>query len=213
MTTSQTLTLTQTLTRRAHLTSLPTGPDVQPTAAEQPTVMDDAQLEALYTQYGPSLRRYLISLTFGDQHLAEDILQETLLRAWRTPALVNDRSDSARAWLTTVARNIVIDRLRRRGRRPQESGADALPQIAEPTCEIDRVLTSLTVRDALAKLTPTRRHILVEMYFNQRSLNEVSQSLGIPVGTVKSRAHYALRALRAHLDDTTPTTTLERKAA
>lgn len=204
---------TDTLTRRAHLTSVPTGPDVQPTAPDQPAVMDDAQMEALYARYGQTLHRYLLTLTFGDQHLAEDIVQETLLRAWRTPELVNDRSYSARAWLTTVARNIVIDRLRRNGRRPQESGAEALPQIAEPTCEIERVVTSLTVRDAMAKLTPARREILVEVYFRQRSLNEVSESLGIPVGTVKSRAHYALRALRVELEGSTAAATVERKAA
>ncbi len=170
-------------------------------------------MERLYSRYGRTLHRYLLTLTFGDQHLAEDLLQEVLLRAWRTPELVNDRSDSARAWLTTVARNIVIDRLRRNGRRPQEASGDVLPQIAEPTCEIERVVTSLTVRDAMAKLTPTRREILIEMYFRQRSVNEVSESLGIPVGTVKSRAYYALRALRVELAGGSAAATVEQMAA
>ncbi len=160
--------------------------------------LTDAQMETLYARHGQPVFRYLLSMTFHDRHLAEDILQETFLRAWRTPELMD--SESARGWLTTVARNLVIDRLRHRGRRPLESGDGALPQIAEPTCAIDQVVTSMTVHAALARLTRSQREILVEMYFRQRSLIEAADVLGIPVGTVKSRAHYALRALRRELE-------------
>jgi RNA polymerase sigma-70 factor, ECF subfamily len=155
------------------------------------------QLEAMYLRYGPGLRRYVLGLTFGDRHLAEDIVQETFLRAWRTPELVDD---SCRGWLTTVARNLLIDRLRRRDRRPREAGEDALPLIADPICEMDRVVTSLTVRRAIAQLPPLQRNVLIELYFRQRSLGEVAERFGIPVGTVKSRLHYALSALRRVLD-------------
>ena len=175
--------------------------------------LTDAQMELLYARHHRSLYRYVLTMTFHDPHIAEDVLQETFFRAWRTPDLMNGRSESARAWLVTVARNIVIDRLRQRGRRPQESGDEALPLVAEPTCQIDRVVTSITVHDALSKLTPARRHILVEMYFRHRSLNEVADALGIPVGTVKSRAHYALRALRRHLEDRPAVATVRRLAA
>ncbi len=163
--------------------------------------LTDAQMEELYTRHRRSVSRYVHTMTFNDPHLAEDVVQETFLRAWRTPQLMDGRSQSARGWLITVARNIVIDRLRQRRRRPQESGDEALSLVAQPTCAIERVVTSMTVRDALSKLTPMRRHILVEVYYRERSLAEVADSLGIPVGTVKSRAHYALRALRRHLED------------
>jgi RNA polymerase sigma-70 factor (ECF subfamily) len=175
--------------------------------------LGEEQFEALYDRHGQSLLRYVIGLTFGDQHLAEDIVQETFLRAWRTPQLVTDRGGSCRGWLTTVARNVLIDRLRCRGRRPQEVGEGALPLIPDPTCEMDRVVTSLTVRRALAQLAPVHRQILVELYFRQHSLTEVAQRLRVPTGTAKSRAHYALRALRQLLEEQSPVVTDERRAA
>ncbi len=161
----------------------------------------DEQITALYVRHHRSLHRYVTSMTYGDRHLAEDIVQETFLRAWRTPELVTDAGGSCRSWLTTVARNVVIDRLRRKGRRPAETSEDALPLIADPTCEADQVVISLTVRRALKELSPIQRHILVELYFRQRSLAEVAERLCIPTGTVKSRAHYAVRALRRVIEE------------
>jgi RNA polymerase sigma-70 factor (ECF subfamily) len=163
--------------------------------------LDDRKMESLYLQYGQSVFRYVRTLTMGDEHLAEDITQETFLRAWRTPDLIVDGPVGCRSWLTTVARNLVVDRLRRRQRRPQEAGDEALPMVAAAGCDMDRVVTSLTVWSALAKLTPARRQVLVELYFRGRSLSEVADELGIPIGTVKSRAHYALRALRQYLQE------------
>lgn len=168
------------------------------------------QIEALYARHGRTLLRYVASLTFGDRHLAEDIVQETFLRAWRTPALVTGAAASCHGWLTTVARNMLIDRLRHRARRPQEAGGDSLPFIPDPICDIDRVVMSLTVRRALGTLTPAHRHILVELYFRQRTPIEVATRLGVPIGTVKSRAHYAARALRRALQERQPA---ERHAA
>jgi RNA polymerase sigma-70 factor (ECF subfamily) len=172
--------------------------------------LDERKTEALYLRHRPSVFRFVRNLTFGDEHLAEDITQETFLRAWRTPALVVDGPDGCHNWLTTVARNLVIDRLRRRRARPPETGDEHLPYVASPSSDIDRVVTSLTVRDALAKLNPARRAILIEIYFRGRSLAEVADALGIPVGTAKSRVHYALQALRQVLEE--PTTSQQRAA-
>lgn len=180
---------------------------------DAPATLGDEEIEALYLRHRQSLFRYVIGMTFGDRHLAEDIVQETFLRAWRTPELATDPGSSCRGWLTTVARNVVIDRLRRRDRRPPEVGGEVLPLIPDPTCEMDRVVTSLTVRRALARLAPVQRHILIELYFRQRSVSEVADRLGVPTGTVKSRAHYAVRALRQLLEEQTPAVADERRAA
>jgi RNA polymerase sigma-70 factor, ECF subfamily len=160
---------------------------------------DNRMMEEFCRRHSTGLRKYILSLTFGDEHLADDVLQETFLRAWRQPEVVTDTRDSRRAWLHTVAKNIVIDRSRWRGRRPQEAGDAALPWIAEPNSDIDRVVISLTLRQAIRKLPRVQREILTELYYRERSLNEIAEKLGIPVGTVKSRAHYALRALRAEV--------------
>src|SRR5262249_62225682 len=122
----------------------------------------------------------------------------------RPPELVADGRDSRRAWLYTVARNLIIDRSRSRGCRPPETDDAVLPSIPDPTCAIDRVLTSLALREALTRLTAAQREVLVELYYRDRSPNEIAAALGIPVGTVKSRAHSAVRALRAELTGARP---------
>ncbi|TWP50616.1 sigma-70 family RNA polymerase sigma factor [Lentzea tibetensis] len=164
----------------------------------QRSSLDGPQLAELYDRHGRFLLRYLMTLTFGDAHLAEDIMQETFLRAWRKADL-SSQLDTCRPWLVTVARNIVVDRLRHRRCRPQEASDAALPFIPSPHCEAERVVTSLTVNEAVAKLTPNRRAVVVHMYFHGRSPDETASVLGIPVGTVKSRVNSALRALRSQL--------------
>jgi RNA polymerase sigma-70 factor (ECF subfamily) len=163
----------------------------------QPT-MDGRVLADLYRRHGRSVHKYLRTLTNGDAQLAEDMLQETFLRAWRTPRL-GHRPEAARPWLVTVARHLVVDRVRHCNRRPKEAGDGALAHIPAARCEISRVVDSITLAEAMAKLTPNRREVVVHMYLHGRSPDEVSAVLGIPVGTVKSRAHSALRALRSHL--------------
>lgn len=168
-------------------------------AGPSPAVtLDSRVLSEIYRLHSSSVHKYLRTLTNGDAHLAEDILQETFLRAWRTPRLA-DRPDAARPWLVTVARNLVVDRVRRRNRRPRESGDAALAHIPIARCEITRVIDSITLANAMAKLTPNRREVVVHMYLHGRSPDEISAVLGIPVGTVKSRVHSALRSLRSHL--------------
>ena len=135
-----------------------------------------AELEELYRCHRRTLFRYVLRRTCGDAYLAEDIVQETFLRAWRTPD-VDALSGSCRGWLMTVARNLVIDRLRGRGCRPPETGDGELPQVPGPDGAHDRVLTSLMLREAMASLTPRRREILVQMYFQDKSLKQVSEAL------------------------------------
>src|SRR5687768_17345167 len=104
--------------------------------------LDGRVLADLYRLHGRSVHKYVRTLTNGDAHLAEDILQETFLRAWRTPRLA-DRPEAARPWLVTVARNLVVDRVRHRNRRPQEVGDAALPHIPAARCEISRAVDSI----------------------------------------------------------------------
>ncbi|MGW6933466.1 sigma-70 family RNA polymerase sigma factor [Lentzea sp. NPDC054927] len=160
--------------------------------------LDSRVLADIYRMHGRSVHKYVRTLTNGDAQLAEDILQETFLRAWRTPRLAR-RPEAARPWLVTVARNLVVDRVRYRNRRPKEAGDGALAHIPAVRCEISRVVDSITLAEAMAKLTPGRREVVVHMYLHGRSPDEVSAVMGIPVGTVKSRIHSALRSLRSHL--------------
>lgn len=153
-------------------------------------------LNVLHQQHAGSVWRYVVWLT-GDRQLAEDVVQETLLRAWRRPRLLEQREDSVRGWLFTVARNLVIDD-RRSARVRHEVGTERVTDQSQRD-EVDTVLNTWLVSDALSTLSANHRAVVVQAYFQGQSTAEIARSAGVPEGTVKSRLHYALRALRAEL--------------
>ncbi|RAY11468.1 RNA polymerase subunit sigma [Actinomadura craniellae] len=159
---------------------------------------DERLLRALYAEHGGALLGYALRLTGGDRQHAEDVVQETLLRAWRNPQALAGRP--VRPWLFTVARNLVVDAHRARQARPPETGDDALAVLPVGD-DIDRALESWTVAEALADLSGPHRAVLVETFYRGRSVAEAAQALGIPPGTVKSRTYYALRALKLALEE------------
>lgn len=160
---------------------------------------DEALIHAVYTEHGRALLAYATRL-LGDRAAAEDVVQETLIRAWRHPEVLTNGKGSTRGWLLTVARNIVTDRARARAARPQEVAEDPeMPPVERD--HADRVVASVTVLRALDALSADHRGVLQQLYLQGRSLGEVAAALGIPPGTVKSRSYYALRALRATLSD------------
>jgi RNA polymerase sigma-70 factor (ECF subfamily) len=155
-----------------------------------------ALLRALHDEHAPELRRFVTRLT-GDVQLAHDVVQETLLRAWKRPGQLLDDESSPRAWLFTVARNLVIDE-QRSARSRREIPSDDLPERASLDAT-DAVLDSWLVTDALARLSPEHRTVIVHAYYGRRSIADIAAELGVPSGTVKSRLHYGLRALHLAL--------------
>jgi RNA polymerase sigma-70 factor (ECF subfamily) len=161
-------------------------------------VSDESLVHDLYAEHAAPLLRYTLRMTDGDRQRAEDVVQETLIRAWLHPEAFAERP--ARPWLFAVARNLAGDAYRARMARPREVGEGALELVPVPD-EADRVLESWVVADALVTLRPEHRRVLVETYYLGRSMTEAAVVLGIPVGTVKSRAFYALRALKLVLEE------------
>lgn len=161
---------------------------------------DDELLRALHDEHARPLWRYVMSLT-GDAAEAEDIVQETLLRAWKKPAVLDQREASARAWLFTVARNLVIDEARSARRRHETPTAtDTLPERVTAD-ETERMLDAWLIGDALAGLSAEHRRVIALAYYGSRSVAEIADEVGVPEGTVKSRLHYGLRALRLALQE------------
>lgn len=159
---------------------------------------DEALVQAIYTEHGRALLAYATRLLGGDRAGAEDVVQETLIRAWRNPQVLTNGKGSTRGWLLTVARNIVTDRIRARAARPQEV-AEVPERPPVERDHSDAVVASVTVLSALEDLSPDHRGVLDQIYFKGRSLGEAATVLGIPPGTVKSRSYYALRALRERM--------------
>jgi RNA polymerase sigma-70 factor (ECF subfamily) len=160
---------------------------------------DQAELlRVLHDEHAPALWRYVVWLT-GDRELAEDVVQEALLRAWRRPRVLDQSETSARAWLFTVARNLVVDHARS-ARSRNEIVTDAPPEraIADQT---DALLDAWLISDALTALSREHRVVIVHSYYLGQSTAEIARELDSPDGTVKSRLHYALRALRLALQE------------
>ncbi|MDQ2789614.1 MAG: sigma-70 family RNA polymerase sigma factor [Actinomycetota bacterium] len=155
---------------------------------------DEALIRAVYAQHGQAVLAYATKLT-GDRALAEDVLQETLIRAWRHRELLVNGKGSVRGWLLTVAGRIVVDRARAIAARPREV-AESPAHTPREADHADRVSDSLVVFEALQKLSEEHRGVIVALYFRGCSVREAATALGVPEGTVKSRACYALRALR-----------------
>jgi RNA polymerase sigma-70 factor, ECF subfamily len=162
--------------------------------------VDNDLLRGLHTEHGDALFAYAVRMSHGDRQRAEDLVQETLVRAWLHPDALDPVRGSARAWLFTTLRNLAIDAWRRQAARVGEVITDSPPEPASVD-ETDRAVESWLVAEALARLSLSHREVLVECFFRGRSVAEAAGRLGVPAGTVKSRTYYALRSLRLALEE------------
>jgi RNA polymerase sigma-70 factor (ECF subfamily) len=160
---------------------------------------DSELMRALHDQHARALWSYAVHLTGGDRARAEDVVQETMLRAWKHPQVLDQSDRSARAWLFTVARRIVIDDWRTSRSRHEVMTAE--PPERQTVDPADGATDAAVVTDALRQLSVEHRQVILECYYRGSSVAEAARRLGLPEGTVKSRAHYALRALRLALDE------------
>lgn len=160
----------------------------------------DAVATALYRAYQVPLLAFVLRLTGGDRQLAEDVVQETMVRAWREAGRLDLAAPSLMPWLTAVARRVVIDEHRRRRARPPEAGAG---EVANLPVDDDTAAIELRVAmaEAMRQLTSPHRQVLHETFLRDQTLSQAAETLGIPVGTVKSRMHYALRGLQVVLTE------------
>ena len=143
--------------------------------------------------------RYVVHLT-GDRAGADDVVQETLLRAWRTPRILEQDPATTRSWMFTVARHLVIDEARSAHRRREIAVAET-PERATGD-DTDALFEAILVEEALASLTADHRTVIVQRVLRrpQRSPRSPRNSTS-RTGTVKSRLHYGLRALRLALQE------------
>ncbi len=163
----------------------------------------DDDVRAVYAAHGGELYRFA-RRALGDSGLAEEAVQEAFLRAWQAADRFDDRLGSLRTWLFAILRNVVIDLSRARAVRPRLAPADRAG--GEPVHDlgaesIDSVLVAGQVEEALGKISPDHRMALVEVQMKGRSYADVAAECGVPVGTIKSRVFYGLKALRLALEE------------
>jgi RNA polymerase sigma-70 factor, ECF subfamily len=157
----------------------------------------DAAIRELYSCHAKALHGY-VQRFCPDRASADDIVQETLIRAWRNlPQLTTD-DRPVRPWLFRVARNLLTDADRAARARPVTAPAEP-PDVAGDDAGLDQILDRQLVADALQRLSPAHRTMLVETFYHDRTLATVARQLGIPDGTARSRLHYALHALRRQI--------------
>jgi RNA polymerase sigma-70 factor, ECF subfamily len=188
------------------------GPRPRPEPAARPSDQDreeaalllavgrgdrDRALPELYRRYERRLFGLGIRL-LGDAGLAEELVQETFLRIWRTADRFDPSRGTVSAFVLSVARRLAIDLWRRPSSRPVPPAGEPAAGVDET---IDRLLLQLDVREALDSLPPAHREVLELSYRSDLTQVEVASRLGIPLGTVKSRAYHALRAFRRAVDE------------
>ena len=159
----------------------------------------DAAIRQLYSYHAKALHGY-VERFCPDRASADDIVQETFIRAWRhLPQLTAD-DRPLRPWLFRVARNLLIDADRAARSRPIGAPAEP-PDVARDDSGLDQILDRQLVAAALQHLSPAHRTVLVETFYHERTLATVARRLGIPHGTARSRLHYALHALRRQINN------------
>ena len=159
----------------------------------------DAAIRQLYAHHAEALYVY-VERFCPDRASADDIVQETFIRAWRHLPQLSADDRPIRPWLFRVARNLLTDANRAARARPVTVHAQR-PEDARDDSGLDQVLDRELVSAALHHLTPAHRTVLIETFYHGGTLATVARQLGIPHGTARSRLHYALHALRQQLQD------------
>jgi RNA polymerase sigma-70 factor, ECF subfamily len=167
-------------------------------AAGGPEVADEIGLREAFLAHGGELFGFA-RRSLDSTESAEDVVQETFSRAWRSRSRFDPTLGSLRTWLFTIERRVILDVSAQR----MKSETFPLDATNEPVGNdhVERAMLGWQMESALQRLDPEHRMIVTELYFNGRSGREVAELFGLPEGTVRSRAFYALRMLRLLLEE------------
>ena len=161
---------------------------------------EEQLLEELYRLHGRVLFAFVLRLV-DDRAKAEDVVQETMLRAWRNLESIDPRRGDPRSYLFTVAKNVVIDIWRAEQRRPRLVTDEEVLAAQPVEDRLDARVDAWMVDQALERLSSEHRAVVDHLYYGGSTVTETAEALGIPAGTVKSRAYYAVRVLRAAFEE------------
>jgi RNA polymerase sigma-70 factor (ECF subfamily) len=161
---------------------------------------DEELMTALYTEHYGMLLGF-VSRYVRDRHRAEDLVQETLLRAWRHIDQLDIDHGRTRSYLLTIARNVVTNAWRAEQRRPRLVADEPAVTGAPSADSVDQLVEGWLIAEALERLSADHQAVVRAVYYEGRSVADAAQQLAVPEGTVKSRAYYAVRALRTVFEE------------
>lgn len=156
-------------------------------------------LEALVDAY--SARLFGLGMRMlGDRGMAEELVQDTFVRIWRSAGRYDPERGSVRTFIYAIARNAAIDLQRRAASRPLPSVKELEDREGAGEEQFERVITGLELRDAMETLSEKHRDTILLYYGGDLTQPQIARRLEVPLGTVKTRAHHALRALRREME-------------
>ena len=163
-------------------------------------------LEALYDRYAPAVMGLALKL-LADRAAAEEVVQETFWRVWRSAGSFRSQRGTVAAWLFGIARNFIIDVCRRRRVRPQaaldDDAAQRIEGAPDPDADVAEsarlAIRHAQVRAALSALPDAQRRVIELAYFGGMTRQEIADATGEPLGTIHTRARLALQKLREAL--------------
>ncbi len=158
------------------------------------------ELRELYRRYAGELFGFACNAV-GDRELAEEVVQDVFARLWRHAGDYDPGKASVRTWLYAIARNRIVDARRRAAARPGLAQPETEERVEELDRELEQAVLRWQVAAALARLSPQHREVIRLSHWGGLSLREIAERKGIPLGTAKSRAYYALQSLRLILDE------------
>jgi len=159
-------------------------------------------LRTLYRRYSDELYGFAYQ-ALGDRGAADEVVQDVFTSVWRNAHTYDERRGSFRTWVYRIARNAVIDKRRRRAVRPALSVYEETPDNEKGALDesIEQAALRWQVAAALARLTPEHREVVRLAHYEGMTMREIADAKGLPIGTIKSRAWYAMRSLRLTLEE------------
>lgn len=161
---------------------------------------DRAAFKALFQHFAPHIKAYLMRLGAGRAQ-AEDLAQDAMIAVWRKAQLFDPAKASAATWIFTIARNLRIDAIRRE-KRPEFDPSDPafVPDADEPAdAKLAREGDESALRAALKSLPPDQAQVIELSFFADKPHSEIAKTLGLPLGTVKSRLRLAMARIRSNI--------------
>jgi len=162
---------------------------------------EEAALRGVYDDHASELFSFALR-SLRDRGLAEEVVQEAFVKAWRSREKFDEGRGSLRTWLFAITRNLIIDAVRARNSRPAAAKSPENRRETEAAEDhSEAALRGMLVSEALESLSEDHRFVINEIYYRGRKYSEVAEEIGVPPGTLRSRVYYALKSLRLVLEE------------